>query len=188
MLSLSGFVPLELVGFGRFDSTPALFLSDDATAGRVLPVPVPLDAVMAIEQALSPKHAAMLEVLLHARPIAERDDGVFDNLPWDWSEDPQAKRFAYDRFTGRSYPREGYESPYGLLLDVVRRDCCAEVAHVLIENADALGVHHTAQREREPKCLVGQALAQLLRRRVGAAGRPEGVLRRWGGRADRPRR
>ena len=50
MLSLSGFVPLELVGFGRFDSTPALFLSDDATA---LPVPVPLDAVMAIEQALS---------------------------------------------------------------------------------------------------------------------------------------
>lgn len=94
---------------------------------------------MAVEQALSPTRPAMLECVLHARHISNRDAGCFDSLPWQWSADPQAKRAAADRLSGQGFPSEGYASPYHLLLDAVRRDCRADVSHVLVEKANLLG-------------------------------------------------
>ena len=81
----------------------------------------------------------MMDILLQCGAIANRDGGIFDCLPWDWAASSFAKRQAFARFQGRSYPREGYASPYHLLLDVCRREACADVSHVIIENTDALG-------------------------------------------------
>jgi hypothetical protein len=67
---LEGFLRLTLAGFGRYESAPALYLqqpSSEPAPGRVLPVPIPAEAVMAVEQALRPARPAMLEVLLHAQ-------------------------------------------------------------------------------------------------------------------------
>lgn len=140
--ALSGLVPLRVVGLGRYAGAPAVFLSDGAEAASpavVLPVPVPLDAVMGLEQALSGmEQQAMMDVLLHCRGIASRDGGLFDSLPWDWAPSALAKRDGYARLQGRGFPRGGYRSPYGALLDVARLDACADVSHVLIEQADAL--------------------------------------------------
>ena len=141
-LSLSSCVPLEIAGFGRCGASAALFLSDEpaiAAGAKFLPVLVPAEAVMAVEQALSPTRPAMLECVLHARHISSRDDGCFDNLPWQWSANPQAKRSAADRLSGQGFPSEGYASPYHLLLDAVRRDCRADVSHVCVEQANLLG-------------------------------------------------
>jgi hypothetical protein len=132
------FVRLQLAGLGRYQSAPALFLEEER-GGAVLPVPVPSDSVLAIEQALAPGRPAMLEVLLQAQAVSKRDGALFDNLPWQWSPSPQAKRDAFARFSGRGYPREGYASPYHLIVDVMRRDACADVACALIEDTAVLG-------------------------------------------------
>ena len=139
-VDLSTFVRLRLTGLGRYQSAPALFLAESrGGGGLVLPVPVPFDSEMAIEQALSPRTPALLEVCLHAQAASKRDDGLFDNLPWKWNPSPQAKRDAFARFSGRGYPREGYPSPYHLMLDMMRRDACCDVSHVIIENTAVLG-------------------------------------------------
>ena len=140
-VDLSTFVRLRLTGLGRYQSAPALFLAENrgGGSGLVLPVPVPFDSEMAIEQALSPRVPALLEVCLHAQAASKRDDGLFDNLPWKWNPSPQAKRDAFARFSGRGYPREGYPSPYHLMLDMMRRDACCDVSHVIIENTAVLG-------------------------------------------------
>ena len=137
-LNLDAFVSLRVVGLGRYASAPAIFLEEER-GGDVLPVPIPGDAVMAVEQALSPTYSAMLEVLLHSQPVSKRDDALFDNVPWVWNPSPQAKRDAFSRFSGRGYPREGYQSPYHLILDTLRRDGCADVSRVLIERTSMLG-------------------------------------------------
>lgn len=162
-LDLANFATLRCIGLGRWRCAPALFLAEDFGGGPVLPVPVPQDAVMAVEMALAPqKKAAMLEVLLHGRTIVNRDDGVFDNLPWGWAASPQAKRDAFSRFTGRGYPREGYGSPFHMLLDMIRRDAKADVAEVVVENTALLG-----------NLVLGGAL--LLERRVGDASDDSGA-------------
>ena len=137
-LNLGNFVSLRVAGLGRYASAPAIFLEEER-GGDVLPVPIPGDAVMAVEQALSPTYSAMLEVLLHSQPVSKRDDALFDNVPWVWNPSPQAKRDAFSRFSGRGYPREGYQSPYHLILDTLRRDGCADVSRVLIERTSMLG-------------------------------------------------
>jgi len=100
--ALTGLIPLRIVGLGRYAASPAIFLADgdDPTSvGRVLPVPVPLDAVVGLEQALSGmERQAMMDVLFHCRVIANRDDGLFDSLPWDWNPSTLAKRDAFARF------------------------------------------------------------------------------------------
>ena len=140
-VDLARFVPAIVVGLGRYGSSPALFLQDAAErgVGDVLPVPVPSDAVVAIEQALSLSPTSVSEVLLQSQAVVQRDGGLFDSLPWAWAPSPQAKRDAFARATGRAYPREGYQSVYHLLLDMVRRDCCADVVDVVIENTALLG-------------------------------------------------
>ena len=133
------FVPLRVAGFGRYGGYPALFLSAP-DAASVLPVPVPLDSVMAIEQALAPVEQAMFDVLLQCRSFTSRDCGIFDALPWNtFSSSPMAKRDAFSRLQGRGYPAGGYVSPYHLLLDAMRLDGCAVVTEVVIENTDLLG-------------------------------------------------
>ena len=143
VVDLAGYVRLKVTGFGRYASAPAFFLSESGVpsdGGDVLPVPMPLDSVMAIEQVVAPGDQAMLEVLLHGRTIVNRDGGIFDSLPWEeWAVSPQAKRDGFSRFTGRDYPQAGYGSPYHMLVDMMQEDCCAEVAHVVIENTDVLG-------------------------------------------------
>lgn len=132
-----------VVGLGRYRLSPAIFLAERRdNPDSVLPVPVAASSVTALEQAL--KHVdgsrcAMLEVLVSGKHVVDRDGGIFDSLPWQWSASAQAKRDAFARFTGRGYPKEGYGSPYHLLLDLIRRDSCADVSNVLIENTDLLG-------------------------------------------------
>jgi hypothetical protein len=128
--NLDRFLALKIVGLGRYGATPAVFLQkrqNDAAvdAGLVLPITIPFEA--------------MVKVLLHGRSIVQRDGGVYDQAPWRWAPSPQAKQNAFSRFTGRGYPAEGYPSPYHMLLDSLRRDCCADVTTVLIENTDLLG-------------------------------------------------
>ena len=157
-IDLSSFLRLNFAGFGRYQSQPALFLERDR-GGSVVPVPISSDSVMAVEQALAPGSPAMLDVLLHAQATSKRDDCLFDNLPWDWNPSPQAKRDAFARFSGRGYPRGGYGSPYHLVLDMIRRDACADVARVLIEDTSVLG--------DQSGVVVGGAL--LLQRRLPQA-------------------
>ena len=141
-LDVSNFVKLHPLGLGRYAGAPAFILSDTPTStpmSRVLPIPIPKTLECALEDALSPSFCSMVDVLIHGRAIVERDGGLYDSLPWSWNPDAFAKRNAYGRFTGRGYPKDGYASPYHLLLDMCRREACADVGEVLIENTDLLG-------------------------------------------------
>ena len=77
-------------------------------------------------QRVQVRHATALEGTGYAE-VVERDGGLYDSLPWRWNPDAFAKRNAYGRFTGRGYPKDGYASPYHLLLDMCRREACADV-------------------------------------------------------------
>ena len=99
---------------------------------QVLPVPIPRQSVLACEQALSSRTPAMAEVLIHCRALASRDDGIVDQLPWAWNPSELAKRDGVARLSGRDYPQGGPrrpESPYHLLLDVIRSEARAELSH-----------------------------------------------------------
>ena len=61
----------------------------------VLPLPIPRAPEMAFEQAVSPTPPAMFEVLLHARSFSNRDDGLFDRLPWQWNATTSSKRSGF---------------------------------------------------------------------------------------------
>ena len=63
------FVRLELAGIGQYGAAPALFL-EQQRGGKVLPVPIPRQSVLACEQALSPGSPAMADVLLQCRLFA----------------------------------------------------------------------------------------------------------------------
>jgi hypothetical protein len=88
------FVPLHLAGLGQYGASPALFLEQER-GGKVLPVPIPRQSVLACEQALSSRTPAMAEVLIHCRSLASRDDGVVDQLPWQWNPSELAKRMPH---------------------------------------------------------------------------------------------
>ena len=60
-LASKSFVPLQPAGLGRYGASPALFLEKER-GGKVLPVPLPRECVLACEQALSPRTPAMAEV------------------------------------------------------------------------------------------------------------------------------
>ena len=100
----------------------------------MLPVPIPRQSVLACEQALSPGSPAMADVLLQCRLFASRNNGLIDQLPWQWNPSELAKRDGVARLSGRDYPQGArrYESPYHLLLDVVRKDARAEPSRVEI--------------------------------------------------------
>ena len=132
VVNLANYVPLQLCGLGRYSAAPALFL-EETRGGSVLPIPIPGEAVMATEQALSPVQPSLIEVVLHAQAVSKRDDGFFDNLPWEWNPSAQGKRDAFARFQVALSAR-GYPSSYHLMLDMMRRDACADVSHVLLEN------------------------------------------------------
>ena len=127
------FVRLELAGIGQYGAAPALFL-EQQRGGKVLPVPIPRQSVLACEQALSPRSPAMADVLLQCRLFASRNNGLIDQLPWQWNPSELAKRDGVARLSGRDYPQGArrYESPYHLLLDVVRKDARAEPSRVEI--------------------------------------------------------
>ena len=72
---------------------------------QVLPVPIPRQSVLACEQALSSRTPAMAEVLIHCRALASRDDGIVDQLPWQWNPSELAKRDGVARLSGRDYPQ-----------------------------------------------------------------------------------
>ena len=129
-------VPLQFAGLGRYANQPALFL-EDGRGGPVLPIPIPVAAEMALETALSSNVPTSFNVLLEARSFANRGGGIFDSLPWQWSSSPLAKRDGYSRLCGRDYPRgeRRHRSAYALLLECIRRDCCAEIVRVLLSEA-----------------------------------------------------
>eukprot|EP00967_Tisochrysis_lutea_P034354 scaffold40994_cov30-Tisochrysis_lutea.AAC.2 len=131
-------LPLRVAGLGRYSGSPAVFLVHTRSE-RVLPVPVPLDAVGGLQQALSPSLPSRDQLVPRSRALARRDGGLLDSLPWDWAPSPLAKRNAAARLEGRDYAREGHSSPYALLLEAARLDACVDVADVLIERTDALG-------------------------------------------------
>ena len=90
-LASKSFVPLQPAGLGRYGASPALFLEKER-GGKVLPVPLPRECVLACEQALSPRTPAMAEVLLQCRSFTSRDGGILDQLPWEWNPSALAKR------------------------------------------------------------------------------------------------
>ena len=104
-----------------------------------MPVPLAGESVLAMEQAISAVEPQMTQVLFNSQVISKRSGFLFDNLPWAWNPSTQAKRDAFARFSGRGFSREGYASPYHLVLDMMRRDACADVSHVLVEKTNVLG-------------------------------------------------
>ena len=136
--SSTRFVPLQIAGLGRYGTQPALFLQADA-GGLVMPVPIPRESEAALEQALAPTRASRVEVLLQARPLTSRDDGLLDSLPWSWNPNPLAKRDCFARLSGRDYPNgaNGPGSAYELLVDAVRSEACAEIRRVCVVNEAA---------------------------------------------------
>ena len=124
---------LLLMGLGSSLALAAVlvtvvFVANDALSPMTLFLPV---SVAMIGNGLA---------MPNAQAMSKRDDCLFDNLPWQWNPaNPQAKRDAFARFSGRGYPREGYLSPYHLMLDMMRRDACADIARVIIEDTSVLG-------------------------------------------------
>ena len=154
--STGGFVPLSLVGLGRYGASPALYLEKER-GGKVLPVPIPRESVLACEQALSPRTPAMAEVLLQCRSFARRDGGLLDQLPWQWNPSELAKRDGAARLSGRDYPQQSArrpESPYHLLLSAVQSDARADVSRVLL----------AAERDAESDGVVVGGRLMLVRR------------------------
>ena len=159
------FVRLQVAGLGRYNAAPAVFLERER-GGAVLPLPIPRESELAFEQALSPQLPSRVDVLLHVRPFAQREGGVFDALPWEWNASPLAKRDGYSRLGGRDFPQGSNPPPssFHLLLEAVRRDACADVARVLLvdePNPNRDGI------------VVGGCL--VLERRLPAAGSAAGL-------------
>lgn len=183
------FVRLEVMGVGRYAAEPAIFLGE--TRGKcVMPIPIPRASEMAFELALSPGAPSMFEVLQGSRPIANRDGGLLDELPWQWNPYKLAKRDAFSRLSGYGYPMgrgDRPASPFHLLLDVLRRDACADVSRVEIlgVRADGAAIPEDAALDDEESdaLIVGSRL--LLRRRLPEGGAAslaprEAALRRGG--------
>ena len=121
MVAASGdFVTTQVSGIGRYCGAPAIFL-EQQRGSLVLPVPVPANAVAAMEQALMAPAAtaAGFEVLRNGRLIIERDGCLFDNLPWGRFAPPQAKREFAARFAGPT--KAAYASTYHLLMDAMQQ-------------------------------------------------------------------
>ena len=138
MVAASGdFVTTQVSGIGRYCGAPAIFL-EQQRGSLVLPVPVPANAVAAMEQALmAPATAAAgFEVLRNGRLIIERDGCLFDNLPWGRFAPPQAKREFAARFAGPT--KAAYASTYHLLMDAMQREANAKIMRVVIERSDLL--------------------------------------------------
>lgn len=72
-VDLSNFIRVQVVGFGRYGSSPAFFLSDRPRVdfGDVLPVPVPLVSVLAIEQLLTPGRQATADASVSSAGFLE---------------------------------------------------------------------------------------------------------------------
>ena len=138
MVAASGdFVTTQVSGIGRYCGAPAIFL-EQQRGSLVLPVPVPANAVAAMEQALMAPAAtaAGFEVLRNGRLIIERDGCLFDNLPWGRFAPPQAKREFAARFAGPT--KAAYASTYHLLMDAMQREANAKIMRVVIERSDLL--------------------------------------------------
>jgi hypothetical protein len=138
MVAASGdFVTTQVSGIGRYCGAPALFL-EQQRGSLVLPVPVPANAVSAMEQALMAPAAAAagFEVLRNGRFIIDRDGCLFDNLPWGRFAPPQAKREFAARFAGPT--KVAFASTYHLLMDAMQREANAKVKRVVIERSDLL--------------------------------------------------
>jgi len=140
LVAASGdFVTTQVSGIGRYCGAPALFL-EQQRGSLVLPVPVPANAVAAMEQALMAPAAAAagFEVLRNGRFIIERDGCLFDNLPWGRFAPPQAKRDFAARFAGPGPTKAAFASTYHLLMDAMQREANAKVKRVVIERSDLL--------------------------------------------------
>ena len=169
------FVELNFAGIGRYGTAPAVFL-EESRGGPVLPLPIPRAAEMAFEQAVSPTPPAMFEVLLHARSFSNRDDGLFDRLPWQWNANNRlAKRDAYSMLSGRDYPRGANrpQSPFHLLLEAIREHACADVTQIFVINEE------DAAEADERSVVVGGRL--LLERRLPSSGVSDGLMPRDAG-------
>ena len=150
---------------GKYNAHTAAFLESD---GKVLPVPVPAESVAALEQAMRTdgKPPPVLNVLMHARSLTNREGGLFDQLPWQWAPSPLSKRDGFARLGGRDYPRGDarHASPYHLLLEMLRRDVCASVARVIV-------VDDTAKTADRSSVVVGSRV--LLRQQLPEASASE---------------
>ena len=136
---LSAYVKTSINGLGRVGRASAIFLEREV-GGRVLPVPLPADAVNALEQTLSATTPAA-EVARQTSSIFDRDGGLVDNFDWQtWASSSQAKRDAYRRCSsGFGVQREAFASPYHAVLDALHQDARASVSGVLIERSNLLG-------------------------------------------------
>lgn len=138
--SSSAFVSLSLVGIGEMPTTASsddgkmehiqcLFLSDRSLSGpedKVYALPVPLkypELLPIIEASRLNRSMSKVRCLALNSKFVNRDDGLFDNLPWkEWGLSYEldaagnivdekyrfGKRDAFDRFNGKDWPGRSF--------------------------------------------------------------------------------
>lgn len=143
-------VAVRPVGLGTYGGLRCVFLAEDAgqplEAGcRVFPAPV--------------SEPDMLEALLDGRrslsgasKLANRDGGLYDNLPWAWGRAQRPKADAFAQLALRPSSM-GAASAYHLLLAAAAEHCCAQVLCGYIERASLL------DGEDEEQLVVGATIS-----------------------------
>jgi len=96
-------------GMGDCDGAPAIFVApgapvSGATKFQALPVPVGRDAALMMEKAMRGEVFGKVQTLTIAQGLVNRDDGVFDNLPYELAPTKFAKKDLYDRVKGKDWP------------------------------------------------------------------------------------
>ena len=126
---------------------------------------------LAFEQALSPQLPSRVEVLLHVRPFAQREGGVFDALPWEWNASPWPSRDGYSHLGGRDFPQGSIRRRrrFHLLLEAVRRDVRRRGARPPRRRAQSEPRRHRRRRLPRPRApAAGRRPAAGLRPRDAA--------------------
>lgn len=166
------------LGLGKYGDQTAVFLARRKEVGKeergrleTLPVPVFSSGDLEMLQAAfrgqerekqkgrssSSSSKFKPSVLWAGRHLATKDDGLFDNCPWQWVDNggegaaaaaaavataaaaaAEAKKEAYNAFVfGRDVDPAMFSSPYALMLHVVSQKLGAVVLELLIDEEDS---------------------------------------------------
>ncbi|CAN0258739.1 unnamed protein product [Pylaiella littoralis] len=168
------------VGLGQYNNGPAVFLANKRRIldprEEVFPVPIPKEAVSLLSEAMQPRDVSVAALLRTCSPLFGRNGGMYDNIPWDWSDDEMAKREAFQRSQGKgmmdlgamvgggdsqSKQLQAFGSAYGLLADVATTLCPADILSLFIEEEESgpggvsLGASAYLRRRPDSRGMMG---------------------------------
>eukprot|EP00904_Undaria_pinnatifida_P000681 jgi/Undpi1/10613/HiC_scaffold_29.g13063.m1 len=153
------------VGLGQYNGGPAVFLASKRRIldprEEVFPIPISDEVVSLLSEASE-----------SCAPLFGRDGGMYDNVPWEWSDDEMAKREAFNRSKGKGMMDLGatakgqeppaYGSAYGLLAEVATTLCPVDILSLFVEEEEntpagvTLGASAYLRRRPKGDSLGGQ--------------------------------